>query len=81
MTTVLVFGDQLNMELGVLAQASPVTHRILMIESNGKIATRRWHIQRIHLIVASMRRFAEELRGAGYDVDYRICDSFQTGIA
>ena len=81
MTTVLVFGDQLNTEFGALAQASTSTHRILMVESTEKIAARRWHIQRLHLIVASMRRFAEELRGAGYDVDYRICDSFQMGIA
>ena len=81
MTTVLIFGDQLNTAIGALATASPKSHRVLMIESTGKVAARKWHIQRIHLIVASMRRFADELREIGYDVDYRICDTFATGIA
>ena len=79
--TVLVFGDQLNTSISALASASPASHRVLMIESAGKIAARQWHIQRIHLIVASMRRFAAELREAGFDVDYRICESFATGIS
>ena len=77
----LVFGDQLNTSISALASASPASHRVLMIESAGKIAARQWHIQRIHLIVASMRRFAAELREAGFDVDYRICESFATGIS
>ena len=79
--TVLVYGDQLNTSISALASASPASHRVLMIESAGKIAARQWHIQRIHLIVASMRRFAAELREAGFDVDYRICESFATGIS
>ena len=51
-----------------------------MVESAGKIAARRWHIQRIHLIVASMRRFAEELGELGFDVDYRRSRSFSTAV-
>ena len=30
--TVWVFGDQLNVRIGALKQASPRTHRILMVE-------------------------------------------------
>jgi deoxyribodipyrimidine photolyase-related protein len=79
-TTVLVFGDQLNTSIGALAQANPEIHRVLMIESFDKISSRKWHIQRIHLIVAAMRRFAEELQGRGYSVDYRRATSFRDGI-
>ena len=66
-TTVLIFGDQLNTAIGALATAKPKSHRVLMVESTSKVAARKWHIQRIHLIVASMRRFADELREIGYD--------------
>ena len=68
MQTVWVFGDQLNRKIGALADAKPATHRVLMIESRAKITTRRWHVQRAHFIVASMRRFAAELREAGFEV-------------
>ncbi|MEY4950217.1 MAG: hypothetical protein RL698_2428, partial [Pseudomonadota bacterium] len=61
MNTVWVFGDQLNRQIGALRDAQPNTHRILMVESHAKIASRRWHVQRAHFIVASMRRFAAEL--------------------
>ena len=57
--TVWVFGDQLNQKIGALGDAKPTTHRILIIESRAKITTRRWHVQRAHFIVASMRRFAD----------------------
>ena len=80
MQTVWVFGDQLNRQIGALRDAGPATHRVLMVESRGKISSRRWHIQRAHFIVASMRRFAEELRAEGFDVDYRFADSMRRGL-
>lgn len=80
MQTVWVFGDQLNRKIGALSDAQPETHRILMIESRAKITTRRWHVQRAHFIVASMRRFAEELREAGFTVDYRKAESMLSGV-
>ena len=80
MQTVWVFGDQLNRKIGALADAKPATHRVLMIESRAKITTRRWHVQRAHFIVASMRRFAAELREAGFEVDYRFAESMRTGV-
>ena len=78
--TVWVFGDQLNRKIGALGQAKPSTHRVLMIESRAKITSRRWHVQRAHFIVTSMRRFAGELRDAGFEVDYRFADSMQEGV-
>ena len=75
-----VFGDQLNRQIGALRDAQPKSHQILIIESHSKIASRRWHVQRAHFIVASMRRFAAELREEGFQVDYRFADSMQEGL-
>ena len=80
MNTVWVFGDQLNRQIGALRDAQPDAHRILMVESRSKMASRRWHVQRAHFIVASMRRFAAELREAGFEVDYRFAESMQQGV-
>ena len=78
--TIWVFGDQLNRGIGALADATPDTHQILLIESTAKIASRRWHVQRAHFIVASMRKFAHELRAAGFQVDYRFAGSMSAGL-
>ena len=79
-STIFVFGDQLNRAIGALSDADPRSHRVLMVESVGKIRSRSWHIQRIHLIVAAMRRFSAELRAEGFEVDYRIADSMGAGL-
>ncbi|MTA09945.1 MAG: cryptochrome/photolyase family protein, partial [Actinobacteria bacterium] len=78
--TIWVFGDQLNRDIGALRLARPDTHQILMVESRAKVASRRWHIQRAHFIVASMRRFADELREEGFSVDYQRADSMRDGV-
>jgi deoxyribodipyrimidine photolyase-related protein len=70
--TVWVFGDQLNRLIGALRDATPQSHRVLIIESEQKIASKRWHVQRAHFIVASMRRFAQEMAADGFEVDYRL---------
>jgi len=77
--TIWVFGDQLNRGIGALAGATPLTHRVLFIESTSKIASRKWHVQRAHFIVASMRKFANELRAEGFHVDYRFANSMRDG--
>ena len=77
--TVWVLGDQLHRGLGALRDASPDSHRVLMVESRSKLTGRRWHRQRAHFVVASMRRFADELRESGFDVDYRVADSMRSG--
>jgi deoxyribodipyrimidine photolyase-related protein len=78
--TIWVFGDQLNRGIGALATATPLTHRVLFIESAAKISSQKWHIQRAHFIVTSMRKFADELRSAGFQVDYRVVKSMGQGI-
>ena len=78
--TIWVFGDQLNRRIGVLADADPDEHRILLVESLAKLASKRWHRQRAHFVIASMRRFAAELEDAGFDVDLRKADSLRAGF-
>ncbi len=77
--TVWVLGDQLNRDIGALRDATPATHRVLMVESRAKLTGKRWHRQRAHFVLASMRRFADELRAAGFEVDYRKADSLRRG--
>ena len=78
--TVWVLGDQLNRDFSALAQARPDTHRILFVESIAKLRSKDWHIQRAHFVVASMRRFADELRADGFVVDYRQSTSLPAGL-
>ena len=79
-TTVWVLGDQLDRSLAALAEASPRTHRVLMVESDHKVASKRWHVQRAHFVLTSMRRFAGGLRDDGFEVDYRIAPTLADGL-
>ena len=79
--TVWVLGDQLNRGIASLEHAEPGVTRILMVESAAKLASKRFHRQRLHLVVTAMRRFADELRNAGFEVDYRRADSLAVGLA
>jgi len=78
--TVWVLGDQLRRDAGALRTYRPGEVRVLMIESDAKLATGRWHRQRLHFMLASMRRFADELRSEGFAVDYRHASSFRIGL-
>jgi deoxyribodipyrimidine photolyase-related protein len=78
--TIWVFGDQLNRHIGALCSATPSSHRVLIIESEQKIASNKWHVQRAHFIIASMRRFAQELANEGFEVDYRFANTMRIGL-
>ena len=80
MRTVWVLGDQLNRSIGALADADPDRDRVLLVESHAKLTSKRWHRQRAHLVLAAMRRFADELRSAGFDVDHRRAASLRAGF-
>ena len=80
-STVWVLGDQLNRDLTALRDASPDTHRVLLVESDAKLRSRRWHRQRAHFVLASMRRFAQELADVGFEVDHRRAPSLRAGLA
>lgn len=79
--TLWILGDQLNHDVGPISRAQPHLTRVLMIESAEHLARRAWHRQRAHLIVTSMRRFAEELRAIGFSVDYRRASTYRAGLA
>jgi deoxyribodipyrimidine photolyase-related protein len=79
-TTIWVLGDQLNRNLGALAEARPGHDRVLMIHSHAKLTSKRWHRQRAHLIITAMRRFANELRAEGFEVDEREAPTFRAGL-
>lgn len=80
MDTVWVLGDQLNRSIASLAGRAGTDTRVLMIESGAKIESKDYHRQRLHLVLAGMRRFAAELRKAGFEVDFRNAPSFATGL-
>jgi deoxyribodipyrimidine photolyase-related protein len=79
MRTVWVFGDQLNRRIGALAAADARDTRVLLVESEALLDESR-HIQRLHLVVAAMRRFAAELVEAGFEVDHRRAPSLASGL-
>jgi len=79
--TVWVLGDQLGRHGTALALATPATHRVLLVESAGKLASANWHVQHAHFVIASMRRFADDLRAEGFEVDHRHAGSLATGLA
>ncbi len=80
MITVLVFGDQLHRGIGAMLDAHPSTHQVLMIEARDKIESQTWHSQRLFFYLSSMRHFAEEVRAAGFHVDYRLSSSMRQGV-
>jgi deoxyribodipyrimidine photolyase-related protein len=45
----------LSRGIASLARARPDATRILLVESAAKLASKRWHRQRLQLVLASMR--------------------------
>jgi len=54
--------DQLTDEIGPLADRKPEERRIVLVECPGKAARRPYHEQKLALVLANQRHFAEELR-------------------
>lgn len=80
MRTIWVLGDQCNVDIASLADADPSRDRILLVTSEAKLAGKRWHRQRLHVVLASMRRFAQRLREQGFVVDERRAKSLADGV-
>lgn len=78
--TVWVLGDQLNRNISSLANRSPGECRVLFVESAHKIDSKKWHGQRLHLVLSAMEHFAAELRAEGFEVDYRRASSLSHGL-
>jgi deoxyribodipyrimidine photolyase-related protein len=74
-----VLGDQLSHGLASLADG-PVGAVVLMVEVADEATYVRHHKKKIALVLSAMRHFADELRAAGWTVDYvRLDDDGNTG--
>ncbi len=69
-TTVWFAGDQLTQRSSALEGLDPAETRVLLIESIARGRERPYHKRRLVLIYAAMRGFADDLRRAGWHVDY-----------
>jgi deoxyribodipyrimidine photolyase-related protein len=65
-----VLGDQLTPTLSSLAGADPARDILLLAELHDEATYVRHHKKKIAFIFSAMRHFAEELRAAGWSVDY-----------
>jgi deoxyribodipyrimidine photolyase-related protein len=80
LTTVWVWGDQLDVDLAHLRGRDPGRTRVLMVVSDRKLGERQWHRQKVHLVVTAMRRFADRLSAEGFAVDLRRAPSMRAGL-
>ncbi|MEO1789886.1 MAG: cryptochrome/photolyase family protein, partial [Pseudomonadota bacterium] len=71
---ILVLGDQLTPTVAALRAGDPATDTVVMAEVRDEASYVGHHPQKIALIFAAMRKFAEELRGAGWTVAYTRYD-------
>ncbi|MFB6194886.1 MAG: cryptochrome/photolyase family protein [Haloplanus sp.] len=74
--TVWLLGDQLHPESRVLDDAD----RVLLIEATGFADRRPYHPQKLGLVFAAMRHARDDLRDAGYEVEYRQAATFGAAL-
>ncbi len=65
-----VLGDQLSPDISALRGADPARDVVLMVEAAEETTYVRHHRKKIVFILAAMRAFAAELKGAGWRVEY-----------
>ena len=78
--TVWILGDQLNRNVGALANRTPGDCRVLLVTSEAKLGEKRWHRQRLHLVLSALAHFAAELRAEGFEVDHRRAPTLAAGL-
>ena len=71
---ILLLGDQLSAQISSLNAASKTDDIVLMAELRSETGYVKHHKKKIALVFSAMRHFAEELKGAGWKVDYRRFD-------
>ena len=80
MRLVLVLGDQLSAGLSALLKTDKATDVVVMAEVMGEASYVPHHPKKIAFTFSAMRRFAEWLRGEGWQVAYtRLDDPENTG--
>jgi deoxyribodipyrimidine photolyase-related protein len=78
--SVWVFGDQCHREVASLRNADPADTVVLFVTSQSALSTRRWHRQRLHLVLAGMAKLADSLRAEGFTVDERTAPTLRAGL-
>ena len=78
--SIWVLGDQLDADGPAFAGYRPGEARVLMVESAYAIRRLPFNRERRVLVVGAMRRFADRLRGDGWDVDLRAAPTLATGV-
>ncbi|MEM7639539.1 MAG: cryptochrome/photolyase family protein [Pseudomonadota bacterium] len=77
---ILILGDQLSPSISSLRQAKRDRDRVLMVEVIEEATYVRHHKKKIAFLFSAMRHFAEDLRAAGWKVDYvRLDDPDNAG--
>lgn len=71
---VLILGDQLTPDIAALKAADPARDIVVMAEVRAEGTYAPHHPQKIALILTAMRKFAVQLRGAGWQVAYSRLD-------
>jgi deoxyribodipyrimidine photolyase-related protein len=69
-STTWILGDQLSPSALSLSDTDRTQSVVFMAESFSRANKLPYHKQKLVLVWSAMRHFAEELREAGYDVDY-----------
>ena len=78
---ILIFGDQLSLDITSLQGIDQKNDLVLMIEAADEFSLPRHHKQKIALIVSAMRHFADLLRQKGFNVEYlHLNDQNNSGI-
>ena len=73
--TVWILGDQLGPDNAALAGARKKDDVLLFVESGRGLRKLKYHRQRLVLLLSAQRHFAEEMRRAGWTVDYHALGS------
>ena len=68
---VLILGDQLSPQISSLKAADKAEDIVLMAELRSETGYVKHHKKKIAFLFSAMRHFAEELKVAGWQVDYR----------
>jgi deoxyribodipyrimidine photolyase-related protein len=75
-TTAWILGDQLSLDNPALEGAD----RVLLVQSTAALAAKRFHRQKLHLVLVAMRHFADDLRERGMTVDFVRADTLAGGL-
>lgn len=76
--TIWILGDQLGPDNAALAGARKKEDVLFFVESERGLRKLAYHKQRLVLLLSAQRHFAEDLRMAGWKVDYHALDRRMT---